>query len=168
MMSYTFNNKGSGNFSGFMSKVKDTFSPPPEAPEAPEPGVDEEPEEYEPEMVVPDDPSDYIQDPNCPEGQRMDEGECGDDPIYIELMTRLSDELKDLEERERKAAARAKIAEEQERIRQEMEANRLRLDEERRLKKIREEEQIRMLAVYGISAVGILTVITIIIKVALR
>jgi hypothetical protein len=151
-----------------MSKVKDTFSPPPEAPEPPEPGVDEEPEEYEPEAVVPEDPADYVQDPGCPEGQKMDGAECADDPIYIELMTRLSDELKDLEERERKAAARAKIAEEQERLRQEMEARRLRLDEERRIRKIEEEEQIKMLAVYGIGAVGILTVITILIKVMLR
>jgi|APSaa5957512622_1039677.scaffolds.fasta_scaffold141501_1 hypothetical protein len=87
------------------------------------------------------------------------------------MMKNLNEELIELERelasRERKAAAQAKIEEETEFLRQESEARRLRQDEQRRLQKIREEQQVRKLAVYGTGAVGALTLITILIKAVL-
>ena len=119
---------------------------------------------------VPENPEDYLQDPACPEGKRRQEGsqECTDDPIYIELMTRLNEELRELERQEAKATNEAKIAEAQERLRIENEQRRIAMDEQRRIQRIEEETQVKRFAILGLGGLGVLTVITLIVKLVLR
>ena len=124
-----------------------------------------------PEMTeVPEDPADYLQDPACPEGKRRQGGsqDCTDDPIYIELMMRLNQELRDLEQQEAKVAQEAKMAEAQEQLRIENEQRRIAMDEQRRVQRIEEEAQVKRFAVLGLGGLGALTIITLIVKLILR
>jgi hypothetical protein len=147
---------------GFLSKVKDVFDPPKEPPpesEAPEPDEDEEPEEYK-------------QDPNCPEGQKKEGAACVDDPVYKEMVAELEAELAIIEAEEQAVAKReaekaAKAAKQQaarDELRKKMEAERMAYEQQLAIKRAEEEEQIKMLAIYGIGGLGLLTVVTLIIK----
>ena len=162
-MGYEVNHKFLGE--NFLKRVKSAFDPSPEPPEPPEPEIEMEEVEEE-EREVPENPADYKQDPNCPEGKWKPSGaaECVDDPVYIELMERMSAELRDLEEQERKAAEKVKMEEAREQLRIEQEAQRQQMDEARRQQRIAEEQQVQMLVVYGIVGFGILIAITLVVK----
>ena len=162
-MSYSFHGS---NFHGFFDTVKNTFDPPKEPPpemEAPEP------EEVEEEDL---DPASYVQDPNCPEGQRKEGEACVDDPAYLAMVAELEAELAQIDAAEKAAAERAakaaKRAEARELLRKKMEAQRI--ADERRIaaQRAREEEQMKKLAVYGIGGLGVLTVVTILVKMILK
>lgn len=65
---------------------------------------------------------------------------------------------------EERSARMARLAEEQEKLRQEQENRRLKMDEARLQQKIAEESQVRKLAVYTLGGLGVLVVITLILK----
>lgn len=150
---------------GIMSMAKDVFDPPKEPPpemEMPEPEEDEEEES----------PTGYVQDPNCPEGQKKEGAACVEDPAYKAMVANLEKELAQIEAEERAAAEKqarlAKQAAEREALRQEMEAQRIAHEQQLAIERAEEEEQIKMLAIYGIGGLGLLTVVTLLIKVAMK
>ncbi len=142
-----------------------------------------------PTAAVPGSTADYIQDPACPEGQKMTacegadcdpgEMECDEDPVYISLMEKLNAELRALDSQEKeaaqtvgieekKAAQTATLEADRERLRIEMEQQRILQDEQRRIAKIEEEENIKKLVIFGIGGLGVLTVVTLLIKLIFR
>jgi hypothetical protein len=153
---------------GILEMAKGVFDPPKEPPpefEAPEP------EEMDEDIAEA-----YKQDPNCPEGQKKEGAACIDDPVYKEMVAELEAELAVVEAEEQaiakreaeKAAKREAQEAAREELRRKMEAERLAHEQQLAIERAEEEEQIKMLAIYGIGGLGLLTIVTLLIKTVMK